>query len=380
MDFTCHASKLLTGLNTVTRVLSTRTTNPILEGVLIKASRDGLQLTCSDGAVSIVTRVDADVSLEGSVVLPGRLFLDVVRKMPPSELRIRMDSGWVTHITCHSVRMRLTGKEGELFPALPIISAENSFSLPQAMLREMIQRTSFAIAVDDPRKVLNGCLMEIHSGELRIVALDGFRLGMQVSKVGGEKNDNGAIIPGKAISEMAKVLEEDSEELAMIQIGGNQLEMQTVETRLYTTLIDGEYIDYRRILPTSCTTSLTFDKDDLAMCVERCALIARESKSNLVKMVIEENKLTLSARSEAGETTEELDVDTEGDPLTIAFNVQYVSDILKVLPEGSHVLRFNTAVSPCVVCPGSEARKEAEEKGKGWNDFLYLMLPVRLTA
>ena len=368
MKFSCQAQVLLGGLSTVTRVLSARTTQPILEGVLIKTSEEGLQLTCSDGAISVLTTVPAQVSEEGAVVMPGKLLLDVVRKMPQAEIKVTVNEHYVTKLSCLGVRMTLAGQAGELYPALPLVSAENSFILPQTLLREMIQQTAFAIAVEDPRKVLNGCLMELENGEARMVALDGFRLAMRLARLGESAPSLKAIIPGKAVAEIARVLEGDESKMAMLLIGGNQLMMNLESTQLYATLIEGEYINYRQILPTSWQTRVKFDRDQLAMCVERCSLIAREGKNNLIKMQIEGGRVIITSNSENGEAYEELEVEVEGDDLTIAFNVMYVSDILRVLPEGSHYLRFNSPVSPCVVCP---------EQG---DDFLYLMLPVRVNA
>lgn len=368
MKFSCEAQVLLGGLSIVTRVLSARTTQPILEGVLVKTTDEGLQLTCSDGAISVLTTVPAQISEEGTVVMPGKLFLDVVRKMPQAQLKVTVNEHWVAKLSSQGVRMTLSGQAGELYPSLPLVSAENSFVLPQTLLRDMIQQTSFAIAVEDPRKVLNGCLLELDNGEARMVALDGFRLALRLARVGAEAPSLKAIIPSKAVTEIARVLEGDENKMAMVLIGGNQLLMNLENTQLYATLIEGEYINYRQILPGSWQTRVTFDRDQLAMCVERCSLIAREGKNNLIRMEIGQGRMVITSNAENGEAYEELEAEVEGDDLTITFNVTYVSDILRVLPEGRHYMRFNSPVSPCVVCPTEG------------DDFLYLMLPVRVNA
>lgn len=368
MKFSCHVQALLSGMSIVTRVLSLKAAQPILEGVLVKACDDGVQLTCSDGAISVLTTISADVSENGSVVLPGKLLLDVVRKMPQEIIKVSVNENCAARLNCLGARMTLAGQSGALYPALPLVSAENSLMLPQLLLREMIQQTSFAIAQDDQRAVLNGCLFDVEGGEARMVALDGFQLATRLARVSADSPSVRAIIPGKAVSEIARVLDDDESKMAMILTGGNQLMLNLESTQLYSTLIEGEYINYRQILPTSWHTRVKFDRDQLSMCVERCALIAREGRNNLIKLIIEPNRMILTSKSESGEAYEELDVQTEGEDMTIAFNVMYVSDILRVLPEGNHYLRFNSPVSPCVVCP---------ETG---DDFLYLMLPVRVTA
>ncbi|MEG1844751.1 MAG: DNA polymerase III subunit beta [Clostridia bacterium] len=368
MKFLCQTATLLGGLSIASRVLSARTTQPILEGVLIRTTASGLQITCSDGLISVVTTVPATISEEGDVVMPGKLFLDVCRKMPPDMLSFSVNDNFVATLSCQCVRMTLSGQSGSLYPALPLVSAENSLMLPQSMLRDMIVETSFAIALDDVRKVLCGALLEIKRGEARMVALDGFRLAMRLARVSEDAPELRAIIPSKTVNEIARILEGGKDELATVMIGGAQMVVNLGETQLYSTLIEGEFIDYRRILPADWATRVRFDRDQLAMCVERAALIAREGKNNLLKMDIEEGRMVITSNSESGDAYDVIDVEMEGAPMSIAFNVLYVSDILRALPEGEAYMRFNTPVSPCVVCPVEG------------DAYLYLMLPVRITA
>ena len=368
MRFLCQAQALLAGLSVVTRALSPRTTQSILEGVMIRATDEGIELTCSDGTISIVTTVDATVTEEGCVVLPGKLFLDVVRKMPQAQMDVVVNDACSCTMKCLGVRMTLAGQPGKLFPALPLVSAENSFTLPQAVLREMMTQTSFAIAVEDPRKVLNGCLFEIKKGEATMVALDGFRLALRKTRLSGDAPDLSAIIPGKTVNEIAKILETNEEKIAMILIGGSQMMINLGQTIFYSTLIDGEYINYRQILPSDWTTRVKIDRDELAMCVDRASLIAREGRNNLVKMEVQNGMLIITSNSESGNVYEELEVETEGENMVIAFNVQFVADILRVMPEGEAYMQFKSAVSPCLIAP---------EQG---DEFVYLMLPVRVNA
>ena len=368
MRFSCQADTLLSGLNISTHVLSPRTTQPILEGVLLRTTEKGLQITCSDGSMSAVTTVDAVIEAEGDVVLPGRLFLDIVRKMPQDILTVTVNENHSATLRSIGVRMTLAGQSGKLFPAIPIVSAENAVSLPQGVLKEMFSQTSFAIAVDDPRKVLNGALFEIEHGEARVVALDGYRLALRLCRVGEDAPQVSAIVPGKTVSEIVKILEDDAEKSATILIGGAQMMVDFGATQFYSTLIEGEYINYRQILPSEFRTRVRFDKEQLGRCVERAALIARAGKNNILRIDIEEGRLIITSNAENGDAYDELAVEMTGDPLTIAFNVLYVSDILRALPEGEAELCLNSPVSPCLVNPIEG------------DDYLYLMLPVRVTA
>ncbi|MBR2572550.1 MAG: DNA polymerase III subunit beta [Clostridia bacterium] len=368
MKFRTSNEDLLRGLSTVTRVLSARTTQPILEGVLLQTGDNDLLLTCSDGNMSIVTRVSAQIEENGAVVLPGRLFLDIVRKMPSGELKAAVNSQSVLSLKSGSVRMTLSGQDARFYPPLPILSAENSVELSQSVLHDMIQQTSFAIASESSHRVLTGAFLEISEGEMCIVCLDGYRLALSKQRIADSSVQLKAIIPMKAVQEIGRILEEDEEKTATLQIGGTQMMMTLGVTTVYSTLIDGEYTNYRAILPSVYKTQICIGRESMQHCVERASLIAREGKNNLLKMQISPDELVITSNSETGEIYEKQEVEVVGDDLSIAFNVLYVSDVLRVLPDDEAYMRFNSPVSPCVVCPVSG------------DSYLYLILPVRVNA
>lgn len=368
MRFTCSASDMVAGLSIALRALSPRTTQPILEGVLLRTCDEGVKITCSDGAISIVTVVSAQVLLDGEAVMPGRLFLEVMRKMPEGELTAELNENQSLKLRCMGSRITLAGQSGELYPALPLVSAQNSFVLPQTLLKEMINQTAFAISTDESRMVLTGALLEIERAELRLVALDGFRLSMRTERLGEDAPELSAIIPGKTLSEISKVLSDDEEKTAMILLGNSQMMVNLGQTQFYSTLIEGDYIKYRQILPKEWKTRVRVDRQQLAMCVDRASLMAREGRNNLIKMEVGEGRLVITAQSESGDAYEELAAEIEGEALEIAFNVRYISDVMRVLSDDEIVMQFNSGVSPCVICPVSG------------DAYYYLVLPVRINA
>ncbi len=368
MRFNCPSSLLLSGLSTVTRALSARSTQPIYEGVLMKTCDEGLRLTCSDGSISIVTTIAADISEEGAVVLPGKLLHEVVRKMPDAELSCAMSNNYAVTLKCVGSRTTISGQVADHYPALPLVSAENSFILPQIMLKNMIQQTNFAISTDESRMVLTGSLLELAHGEVRMVALDGFRLALRLERASGSAPDVTAIIPGKTLGEIAKIMSDDENQMAMILTSGSQMQITMGQTQLFSTLIEGEFIKYRQILPAEFKTKVKVNAQALAMCVERASLMAREGKNNLVRMKIEDRSIVITSNSESGDVYEELDAEIDGEDLTIAFNVRYVQDVLRVVDEEEILLCFNTSVSPCLIKPVSG------------DAFLYLVLPVRVNV
>ncbi|MDL2206230.1 DNA polymerase III subunit beta [Eubacteriales bacterium OttesenSCG-928-N13] len=368
MRFNCPSNVLLQGLSVAVRALSTRSTQPIYEGIQLRTCDEGLRLTGSDGTISIVTTIPADVSEDGAVVLPGKLLYEIIRKMPDAELSASMNANFVVTFKCMGSRTTLSGQSAEYYPELPLVNADESFILPQIMLRNMIQQTSFAISSDESRMVLTGSLLELNHGEVRMVSLDGFRLGMRLERISGSAPDLNAIIPGKTLSEIAKIMSDDENQMAIILIGGNQMMITMGQTQFYSTLIEGEYIKYRQILPQDFKTRVKVSRDVLNMCVERASLMAREGKNNLIRMQIEDNSIIITANAESGDAYEEMEAEIEGEGLSIAFNVKYVSDVMKVVTDDEIYMCFNSGVSPCLIKPVEG------------DAFLYLVLPVRVNT
>ena len=365
MRFRCEVSKLMSGLSIANRALASRSSLQILEGVLLETCPQGLRLTCTDLALGIETVVAADIIEEGRAVLPGKLFGEIVRKLPDGTMEVSTNDNMAAQIRCQNSRTNLAGMNPLEFPELPQVEDGNLVSLPQNVLRDTIQKTCFAIATDETRPILTGCLLEITAAEIRLVALDGFRLALRVVEHEQEIEPMQAVIPGKVLSELAKVLSDDEAPVGL-NIGQTHLSVDMGVTRVVTRLLEGEYIRYRQILPADWQTRMKVQRDALEKAIDRASLIAREGKNNLVRFQISECQLTLSSNAELGDVEEQLDVDVEGKDIEIAFNVRYMSDVLKVLEEEEICLCFNSNVSPCVICP---------PEGNG---YTYLVLPVRV--
>lgn len=368
MRFRLSTDQLTEALSIVTRALSARSTLPVLEGVFIETTDSGLRLTCSDGSISIVTTCDAEIEEEGTVVLPGRLFYEVVRKMPDGIVTGAMNDRLAVTFRCAGSRTTLSGQSADSFPALPSVNPDQSLKIPQKIFKEMITQTSFNISTDESRMVLTGSLLEVEHGTARMVALDGFRLGMRSLLVDGEAADFRAIIPGKTLSEIVKLLSDSMDETASLTFGGSQMVMELQNTRIYSVLIEGEFIQYRQILPADWKSRVKVQREAFAPCVERASLMAREGKNNLIRMHITDGRMEITSNAESGDVFEELPIELEGEELNIAFNVKYIGDVLRALTDDEIYLRFNSSVSPCVICPVD---------GDG---YLYLVLPVRVNA
>ena len=363
MRFSCDTNELNASLSIVSRALAVRSPKPILEGILIESCDEGLRLTCTDLALGIRTVIPATFQEEGRIVLPGRLLCEVVRKLPGGTVEVSVNDRLQATIRCAFSRTNITGLDPVEYPELPPVSG-HAFSMPQGTLKDMVSRTIFAIAVDESRPILTGCLLEMSKEQMRVVALDGFRLAMREEAIEGPEQDVSAVVGGKVLGDISKILS-DSEEPVSLCFSRSHAQLDIGATHIVARLLEGEFIRYRQILPQEWQTRVTVGREDLASAIDRASLIAREGKSNLVRFKIDGETLEIASNSETGDTQETLSVTTEGKDLTIAFNVRYVTDVLKALSDDEVVMRFNSNVSPCVLCP-----VEGEK-------YLYLVLPVR---
>ena len=370
MKFECSAQSLLEGLVNATRALgSGRPAKPILEGVCLTAREGEVELMCSDGSLSIKSLVSAVVAEEGSVVLPGKLMTEIVRKLPEGVLKATMNDRMVLTLRCGQNRSTISGNSATEFPQMLDIVNTHALHFPKKKLRDMIGKVTFAIALQETRQVLTGCLMEVTKDELRLVGLDGFRLAIQryhddfVLPNGVDKVT--AIIPGRVMSEIAHIMDDD-EGMASFHINGTHLMAIIQNTTVVTTLLAGEYINYRQILPSAWLSRVTVKRRDLQDAVERASLMAKEGKSNMIRIKATQENLRVTSVSEMGDVLEELDAHLEGEDIEIAFNARYISDVIKNVDDECLTLCMNTNVSPCVIAP-----LEGDA-------YLYLVLPVRV--
>lgn len=370
MKFECSAQEMLGGLINATRALSARPAMQILEGVLMTAHQNDVELMCSDGSLSIKCVVKATVSEPGSVVLPGRLLTEVVRKLPEGIATFSMNDKLMLTIRCAQSRFTITGMSPEEFPQMKDIINTHALHFPQKRLREMISRVTFAIALQESRQALTGCLMEITADELRLVGLDGFRLAMQryhdhfILPEGKEKIS--AIVPGRVMNEIAHIMENDDDAMATFHFDKTHMMVIMGSTTLVTSLLAGEYINYRQILPTAWLSRITVKRRELQDAIERASLMAKEGKNNLIRMKANQEGLTITSMSEVGDVLEKLDAHLEGENIEIAFNARYISDVIRNVDEECCTLCMNTNVSPCVIAP------------LDGDSYLYLVLPVRV--
>ena len=369
MQFTCSTEKLIEAVQIVTKGLGGNTINPILEGILIETEGNQLVFTCTDERITIVTRIPADIQEAGRGVVPGKMFSEHVRRLTDDDnVDIRMDERYVFTIRCGRSRKNISGQDADLFPTLPRIEDEREISLPQDMLRDMIQKTEFAISQKHMHEVLTGCLLEISGGDVTMVALDGVRLAMRSAKCSDVLEKVSAVIPGRAVGDIGKLLSSEEDAFAQLSFGGNKMHIRLDDTEIFVILVVGDYVNYRDIIPKSSTTHVEVELEPFRRYIDRVALSARESSNNLIMLRIEGDTMVIEANSQQSEAHEEMEIVKQGPDLNIAFNVKYLIDVVRFMDSERISLQMNSPTAPCVVTP------------VGDSDYLHQIMPVRTGA
>lgn len=369
MIFSINTQDLLEGLNTVTRALSARPAKQILDGVLINANENRISLTCSDGSFTIEYTNAADIQEPGQTVLPGKLLTEMIRKLPGGMVQITVQNNHLATIRCQKTRTNLSTMNAAEYPEISVLQHGTTVKIPQNKLKDMVSRVMFAIATDETRAILTGCLLEVSRTEARMVALDGFRLALQKLFQPFDLPEGTemvkAVIPGKVITELSRILPED-EAFCSIMIDRGRMQCSFGNITLSTVLMAGEYIDYRRIISTDFTSEAKADRIAVLDAIDRASLMAREGKNNLVRMSFRQNLLRITSNAEMGDMEEEIEADLQGNDIDIAFNAKYIIDMIRNVSDDHLYMKFKSNVSPCIVTPPAG------------DDYLYLILPVRV--
>lgn len=367
MKFTCSQNKFMEVVSTVQKAVSGRTSMPILEGILIETKKDVLKVVATDLALGIETHMEANIIEEGSLVIPARLLAEILRKLPDAEMEVSSLHNNSVKITCLNSVVTIQGFAPDEYPALPEIDEDHPIEISSLLLTDMIQETIFAVAVDESRPILTGALLEISGKDAVMVCLDGYRLALRKGLLETAHQEQGikAVIPGKSLTEIAKIVPKEDQNLS-ITVSNRHVLFDLGYTRIVSRILEGEYINYSQIIPEGYKTRVKADTKILASSIERASLIAREGKNNLIKLQIQDQKMIITSNSESGQICEEIPILLEGQELEIAFNSRYFMDMLKVIEDGEICLDFTTSVSPCVVRP---------LKG---SQYTYLLLPVRI--
>jgi DNA polymerase-3 subunit beta len=367
MNLTITKDQIIAGLQAVQNVVSTRTTLPILSNVLIRAEGGHVEFTATDLDVTVACKVEAKVSQPGATTLPVKKLFGIVRELQ-GEIEIETDDKNLSSIRSGSSFFKIHGLAADEFPPMPKFKDDKKVSQPQENIRAMIRKTSFAVSTDESRYVLNGIFISLKDGKMTFVATDGRRLALVDEEVDiSEKSAGEFIVPAKAINELNRLLQDKGD--VEIKFGENQasfaLKNETgFSVLLITKLIEGNYPNYRQVIPGEAKERIAVGREELMQALRRAEIMTSE-KANSVKLSFGKNVLTITANSpEVGEARETMAINYKGKELAIAFNPRYLIDPLNALTEDEIFIELIDELSPGVV--------------KINGPFLYVVMPMRL--
>ena len=369
MKIICEKENIIKALNSVTKAVSSKPTMPILEGILIQTNNKEVKLTTYDLEIGIEYVINCTVEEEGAIVINATMFSEIIRKLPNTEITIYVNENNLLVIECEGSLYKLATMNPSDFPELPKISVENSIQIEQNTLKEMIRRTIFAVSTEENRPIFTGCLFEIVNNKLNVVAVDGFRLAWKSKYLQSKINDFKAVIPGRTLNEINKILA-DSFEFITIGVAKNQALFELENCKIVTRLLDGEFLNYSSVIPENWETRIRVNRTNLLNCFERISLISSSSmekeKKYPVKVSIDIGKIIISCTNQTGDAKEEMLVSTEGKNLEVGFNPKYFLDACRCIDDEEIFVDFGTNISPCIIRPVDEG------------DYIYMILPIRM--
>ena len=369
MKIICEKENIIKALNSVTKAVASKPTMPVLEGILIQTNNTEVKLTTYDLEMGIEYIIKCEVKEEGAIVVNAPMFSEIIRKLPNTEITIYVNENNLLVIECEGSLYKLATMNPSDFPELPQINIENSIQIEQNTLREMIRRTIFAVSTEENRPIFTGCLFEIVNNKLNVVAVDGFRLAWKSKYLQTKVNDFNAVIPGRTLNEINKILV-DSFETIKIGVAKNQALFELENCKIVTRLLDGEFLNYSSVIPETWETRIRVNRQNLLNCFERVSLISSSSmekeKKYPVKVSIDIGKITISCTNQTGDAKEEMMVSTEGKNLEVGFNPKYFLDACRCIDDEEIFVDFGSNISPCIIRPIEES------------DYVYMILPIRL--
>lgn len=365
MKIECNGNDLCEAVGRVIKAAAPRSTNPILEGIRMIAEDGTLTLSATDLELSIEHMIRADIIESGETVVPGKLFGDFVKKLTSQNIVLSANSS--------RLKIDYERSEGELgcyaaeqFPEINRVEDTQHFEMKNSEFRDLVNKVAFSVCTDDSHPTLKGVLFEINEEDIVAVALDGYRLAKCVKPLIATTAQTSIVVPVRAIMEISKLVP-DNDESVKFYMHKNYLMVRIDATTITTRLIDGDFVNYRQIVPQNFETSVYIPKTLFEDAIDRAVLMARTEKNNyLVRFDISETNMTVKSRSDIGNVEENLPVKTHGTDISISFNARYFTEFLHCMNCDTIVLKLNNATSASVVCPAGDT-----------DSYIYLVLPVR---
>ncbi len=369
MKFKCSKNDLLNCLSSVTKTASSKTTMPILEGILIETIGNNVKFTTNDLEIGSEYIIKASVSEEGKTVVDNKMLNEIIRKLEVDEISFEVENNTFI-IKSASGIFKLSTMNPEEYPKLPVFNIDNSITVNQSIFKDMIKKTIFATSQDENRPIYTGALVTVEDNVLKVVAIDGFRLALKQYLLEKSNNNFKAIIPAKTLAELIKILNDDSESDVKIGVNKNQALFEMGECIVVSRIIEGEFLNYNSVIPNEFETKVKINTKSLLESLDRVSLFSREvsekEKKAPIKINVSMEGIEISCTSLAGDAKEDVVGVVEGKSLEIGFNPRYLIEALKVIENEEIIMNYTTSVSPMIIKPIHG------------NDYIYMVLPVKL--
>lgn len=367
MRIVCTKSNLVKGVSIVSKAVPSKTTMPILECILVDASTDVIKLTANDMELGIETRIEGDILERGIIALNAKIFSEIVRKLPDSDVVIETTSDNQTLIICEKAKFNIAAQSGEDFSYLPVIEKEDYITVSEFTLKEVIRQTIFSIADNDTNKMMTGELFEIEGNILKVVSLDGHRISIRKIELKENYAQKKVIVPGKTLQEISKIIGGEAEALVDISFTKNHIVFEFDKTVVVSRLIEGEYFKIDQMLSSDYETKVRIHKKELLDCIDRATLLIKEGDKKPIIIDIKDGTMELKIKSQIGSMDETIFITKEGKDLLIGFNPKFLIDALRVIDDEEVDLYFMNAKAPCFIKDENQS-------------YIYLILPVNFNA
>lgn len=367
MKIICSKSNLLKSVNIVMKAVPGKTTMPILECILMDASSNEIKFTTNDMELGIETKVEGEILEKGIIAIDAKIFSEIVRKLPDNDVTIATDEKMQAVITCEKAKFNISGQSGEDFSYLPYVEKNDSITLSQFTLKEVVRQTIFSIAANENNKMMTGELFEVDGNILKVVSLDGHRISIRKIELKDSYPHKKVVVPGKTLIEVSKILSGETEDEISIFFTENHIVFEFANTVVVSRLIEGEYFRIDQMLSSDYETKVEINKREFLDCIDRATLLVKEGDKKPIIIAIGEGSMELKINSQIGSMNEQIDISKEGKDILIGFNPKFLIDALRVIDDETITIYLVNPKAPCFI------RDENQS-------YIYLILPVNFTA
>lgn len=367
MKIICSKSELLNRVNIVLKAVSAKSTMPILECIIIEVINDTIKLISNDMELGIETLVKGNIEEPGTIAVNAKVFSEIIRKLPDSDVYIESDSNYLLTIICEKAKFTISGRSGEEFPYLPKVEKTEAVVLSQFTLKEIIRQTVFSISDVESNRIMTGELFEITGNEFKVVSLDGHRISIRKITLKDDYGDIKVIVPGKTLIEVSKILSGEFSDEVNLFFTDKHVIFEFDDTMVLSRLIEGEYYKINQMLSSDYETKITINKKELISCIDRATLLVKETDKKPIIVSINDKVMELKINSTIGSMNEEINITKEGKDILIGFNPKFLIDALKVIDDEEVDIYLINPKAPCFI-------RDKEES------YIYLILPVNFNS